>query len=53
MNAQAEIGEVLRRHFPWCTDWEAELRQLFAGYVAAKQAQRCSITTTCCSTGPA
>ena len=38
VNAQAEIGEVLRRHFPWCTDWEAELRQLFAGYVAEKQA---------------
>jgi DNA helicase-2/ATP-dependent DNA helicase PcrA len=39
VNAQGELGEVLRRHFPWCADWEAELRRLFAGYVAAKQAQ--------------
>ena len=25
--------------FPWCAQWEAELRRLFAAYVAAKQAQ--------------
>ena len=38
VNAQAELGEVLRRHFPWYADWEAQLRTLFAGYVAEKQA---------------
>ena len=29
--------QVLAVHYPWCAGWEAELRQLFAGYVAAKQ----------------
>ena len=26
-------------HFPWCAEWEAELRTLFAAYVEAKQRQ--------------
>ena len=39
INAQAELGDVLRGAFPWCAHWEAELRTLFAGYTAAKQAQ--------------
>ncbi len=39
VNGQGELGAVLRRHFPWCGDWEAELRGLFAGYVEAKQRQ--------------
>jgi ATP-dependent DNA helicase UvrD/PcrA len=37
VNAESELEEVLAAHYPWCADWEAELRQLFAGYVAAKQ----------------
>ncbi len=37
VNARADLGDVLRRHFPWCAEWEAVLRQLFAAYVAAKQ----------------
>ena len=28
---------MLGRHFPWCAAWEAELKALFAAYVAAKQ----------------
>ena len=39
MNAQAPLGEVLLRSFPWCESWEAELRRLFGAYVAAKQRQ--------------
>ena len=31
--------DVLRDSFPWCTDWPAELRELFAAYVDAKQKQ--------------
>ncbi|MFX6250548.1 UvrD-helicase domain-containing protein, partial [Acinetobacter baumannii] len=26
--------------FPWCAEWEAELKALFRGYVEAKQAQQ-------------
>jgi ATP-dependent DNA helicase UvrD/PcrA len=39
VNAQAPLDEVLGSFFPWCAMWEAELRQLFAAYVEAKQHQ--------------
>jgi DNA helicase-2/ATP-dependent DNA helicase PcrA len=40
VNTQAELGAVLRASFPWCGEWAAELKQLFLGYVEAKQAQQ-------------
>ncbi len=39
VNAEDEIEAVLRRAFPWCAGWEAELKALFKAYVEAKQAQ--------------
>lgn len=39
VNAQASLIEVLGQHFPWCAEWESELRRLFAAYVEAKQKQ--------------
>ncbi|MBU2361094.1 MAG: ATP-dependent helicase [Alphaproteobacteria bacterium] len=39
VNAETPLGDVLRDHFPWCAVWQAELKQLFRGYVQAKQAQ--------------
>jgi DNA helicase-2/ATP-dependent DNA helicase PcrA len=39
VNAQEELERVLSRAFPWCCDWEAELRKLFAAYTDAKQQQ--------------
>ena len=39
VNSGLELNEVLARHFPWCATFETELRELFEGYVAAKQAQ--------------
>lgn len=39
VNAQAALGLVLAANFSWCVEWEAELRQLFAAYVEAKQRQ--------------
>src|SRR5215467_4539098 len=39
VNAEAPLGEVLEGAFPWCAEWEAELRRLFAAYVEAKQKQ--------------
>ena len=38
VNAQEDLGHVLRDRFPWCAGWEAELRALFAAYTEAKQA---------------
>ena len=39
VNAQSELAETLKDHFPWAAMWEAELRQLFSAYVETKQAQ--------------
>ena len=39
VNAEAPLDEVLRASFPWCATWEKQLRELFAGYVEAKQVQ--------------
>jgi DNA helicase II / ATP-dependent DNA helicase PcrA len=39
VNAETEIEQVLGSSFPWCSGWAAELRQLFATYVEAKQKQ--------------
>ncbi len=39
VNSQSDLGEMLGAHFAWCVEWEQELRQLFAGYVEAKQRQ--------------
>ncbi len=39
VNAEAPLEEVLRSAFPWCGGWSTQLRELFAGYVDAKQAQ--------------
>src|SRR5471030_719349 len=39
VNAELALGAVLQDHFPWCVAWEVQLRDLFAGYVEAKQTQ--------------
>jgi ATP-dependent DNA helicase UvrD/PcrA len=39
VNAETSIEQVLGKFFPWCAGWAAELKQLFAAYVEAKQAQ--------------
>jgi len=37
VNAGCPLAETLAEAFPWCSEWEAELKRLFAAYVAAKQ----------------
>ncbi|SEG68967.1 ATP-dependent helicase [Bosea lathyri] len=39
VNAEQPIETVLGASFPWCAAWAAELKELFAAYVEAKQAQ--------------
>ncbi|TCR91075.1 ATP-dependent helicase [Rhizobium sp. BK376] len=39
VNSEAALEEILRHAFPWCATWEKQLRDLFAAYVEAKQAQ--------------
>ena len=40
VNTLAPLEEVLQNRFPWCTEWQDELKQLFLAYVEAKQKQR-------------
>ncbi len=40
VNTEESLSAVLATSFPWCAAWEAELKQLFAAYVAAKQRQQ-------------
>jgi len=39
VNSERPLEEVLKDFFPWCATWDAQLRQLFAAYVEAKQVQ--------------
>lgn len=40
VNAQADLQSILE-DFPWCADWEQELKTLFRAYVEEKQRQVC------------
>ena len=37
VNAGCPLHETLADFYPWCGQWEAELKSLFAAYVVAKQ----------------
>ena len=39
VNSEAPLEDVLGKAFPWCANWAAELKKLFAAYVEAKQRQ--------------
>ncbi len=39
VNTCAPLADVLKHAFPWCAEWEAELKRLFGAYVEAKQQQ--------------
>ena len=40
VNSQAPLAAVLAQAFPWCAEWEDELKRLFKAYAAAKQDQQ-------------
>ena len=37
VNTQMPVADVVRRGFPWCTDYTGQLAELFRGYVAHKR----------------
>ncbi len=39
VNSREPLGDVLQSTFPWCSEWEQELKALFGAYVDAKQEQ--------------
>ena len=40
VNSRAPLAEVLASVFPWCREWETELKRVFRAYVAEKQHQQ-------------
>ncbi|HVZ45889.1 MAG TPA: ATP-dependent helicase [Ramlibacter sp.] len=39
LNTREPLGRVLQALYPWCVQWEDELKKLFGAYVEAKQQQ--------------
>jgi DNA helicase II / ATP-dependent DNA helicase PcrA len=39
LNTREPLERVLQETYPWCSQWEAELKKLFGAYVEAKQQQ--------------
>jgi DNA helicase-2/ATP-dependent DNA helicase PcrA len=39
INSGKSLAQVLAKNFPWCREWEDDLRRLFQSYTAAKQRQ--------------
>ena len=39
VNGREPLDGVLQAFFPWCSEWEAQLKTLFGAYVDAKQEQ--------------
>jgi DNA helicase II / ATP-dependent DNA helicase PcrA len=39
INSGSSLKVTMRDQFPWCSEWETDLRKLFGEYVAAKQRQ--------------
>jgi DNA helicase-2/ATP-dependent DNA helicase PcrA len=39
LNTRDPLPKVLQEIYPWCTQWETELKKLFGAYVEAKQQQ--------------
>ena len=39
VNTQDSLHQVLATTYPWCAEWEAELKALFGAYVDAKEVQ--------------
>ena len=39
VNSGKALEKVLAKQFPWCVEWEDDLRDLFAGYTEAKAKQ--------------
>jgi DNA helicase-2/ATP-dependent DNA helicase PcrA len=40
VNSQAPLDGILKDVYPWCAQWEDELKRLFRAYVEAKQGQQ-------------
>jgi DNA helicase-2/ATP-dependent DNA helicase PcrA len=36
LNTRDPLAQVLQELYPWCTQWESELKKLFGAYVEAK-----------------
>ena len=39
VNSRTALNDVLKSTFPWCVEWDVELKKLFAAYTREKQRQ--------------
>ena len=39
VNSRSSLADVLKTTFPWCAEWDVELKALFAAYTREKQRQ--------------
>jgi DNA helicase-2/ATP-dependent DNA helicase PcrA len=39
VNSRSSVADVLKTTFPWCIEWDVELKTLFAAYTQEKQRQ--------------
>jgi DNA helicase-2/ATP-dependent DNA helicase PcrA len=39
VNSRTDLADVLKSTFPWCVEWDVELKKLFAAYTQEKQRQ--------------
>jgi DNA helicase-2/ATP-dependent DNA helicase PcrA len=39
INTRSSLDDILQQQFPWCSDWQDELKKLFREYVEAKHKQ--------------
>ena len=40
VNTRRSVADVLQSAYPWCREWDADLKHLFLAYVEAKQTQQ-------------
>ena len=39
VNSRSTLADTLKSTFPWCAEWDVELKRLFAAYTQEKQRQ--------------
>ena len=37
VNSRTKLAKVLKKHFPWCQEWDEDLKKLFDAYVDRKE----------------
>ena len=52
LNTRDPLDRVLQDTYPWCSQWESELKSSSARMSKPSSSRTCWTTTTCCCSGP-